>query len=70
MHMKIQERLCLLSEAWTYLYMDRTAGLQNCYIWPAHIRPNPMLISTGFFKYPLELKKKIQLELKKKNQLK
>ena len=25
----------------------------------------PLLISTGFLKYPLELKKKIQLELKK-----
>ena len=25
----------------------------------------PLLISTGFFKYPLELKKKFQLELKK-----
>ena len=26
----------------------------------------PLLISTGFLKYPLELKKKIELELKKK----
>ena len=31
---------------------------------------NPLLISTGFLKYPLEMKKKKnQLELKKKNQL-
>ena len=37
--LKIQERLCLLSKVWTYLYMDRTAGLQNCCIWPAHMRP-------------------------------
>jgi hypothetical protein len=33
------------------------------------IEPYPLLISTGFLKYPLELKKKIQLELKKKYQL-
>ena len=30
---------------------------------------NPLLISTGFLKYPLELKKNFQLEFKKKNQL-
>ena len=29
------------------------------------LEPDPLLISTGFLKYPFELKKKIQSELKK-----
>ena len=43
-------------------------GMTNT-VRPWAAQPYPLLISTGFLKYPLELKKKNSVRIEKKNQL-